>query len=165
MIAVSNSSPVILLSGIGRLHLLRDLFDEVVIPPAVREEVVARGWGRPGAAALAEANWIAVRPVADREAVQELLRELGPGEAEAIALAAELEVPVTLVLDDDRARQAAVQRGFRVVGSAGILVLAKRDGLLALVRPVLDELRSAGLYLSDTVYRGVLTTAGESTQD
>lgn len=57
---VSNSSPLIHLSQIGRLSLLREFFGELLIPPAVYREVVVEGRGRPGSREVREASWIKV---------------------------------------------------------------------------------------------------------
>lgn len=77
-------------------------------------------------------------------------------------LGQEVRRPATLLLDDAAGRRRALQRGLTVVGSAGVLALAKERNLIPLVRPLLDELRAAGLYLSDTVYRRILAGVGEA---
>jgi predicted nucleic acid-binding protein len=164
--AVSNSSPLILYAKIGRLDLLRAVFTEIVIPPAVYQEVVTDGSGLPGAAEIRaglRTGWIVSAPLSpsgERERAVALRAGLDGGEAEAIALA--LAAGVSPVLLDDRdARRFARQRGVRVIGSAGVLLLAKGRGLIPLVRPLLDELLAAGLYLSGFTYREVLARAGE----
>lgn len=160
MIAVVNSSPIILLAKIGRLDLLRHLFDDVIIPRAVHDEITVVG-DRPGAAELGAAPWIAVREAADQHGVEALLAELGRGEAEVIVLAQEVGQPATLLIDDAAGRRRALQRGLTVLGSAGVLALAKERNLMPLVRPALDDLRTAGLYLSDAVYSRLLAGVGE----
>jgi predicted nucleic acid-binding protein len=164
VIAIADSSLIILLTRIGRTDLLRDLFTEVIIPRAVHEEIGAGG-SRPGAAELAAASWITVRSVMDQTGVQALLGELGRGEAEVIVLAEELGKPATVLLDDAAGRRVARQRGLPVLGSAGVLVQGKERGLHPLVRPVLDEVRAAGLYLSDTLYQRLLAGIGEAPVD
>ncbi|MBI4493478.1 MAG: DUF3368 domain-containing protein [Chloroflexi bacterium] len=161
MAAISNSSPLILFARTGRLDLLREVFTEILIPSAVRDEVVGEGTGRPGAAEVAGASWIKTKPLASLDIARALLTELQRGEAEAIALAGELGGQMHILLDDRKARQFARRRGLRVLGSGGALVLAKEQGALPLLRPVLDELRSAGLRLSDSVYYQLLAIADE----
>jgi uncharacterized protein len=161
LIVISNSSPIILLARIGRLDLLRDLFGAVIIPPAVRLEILGAGGDRPGAAELAEAAWVRVQAVADQEMIQSLLGELGSGEAEVIALANESQEPVIALLDDAAGRRHARERGVPVLGTAGILIRSKERGLIPLVRPHLDEIRVAGLYLSDALYDRLLDSVGE----
>jgi uncharacterized protein len=158
---VSNSSPLILYTRIGRLELLRELFGEVLIPPAVHLEVVVRGQGRPGSGDVEQAAWIESRVLRDYTDAQTFLGQINPGEAEAIALAMELGAEMAVILDDYKGRRLAREHGVETVGSGGVLVLAKRQGLIPLVRPVLDELRVAGLHLSERAYREILVKAGE----
>ena len=72
MIAISDSSPIAFLSRIGHLHLLRDMFDAVMVPQAVYDEVALRGRRRPGTADLIAATWITVRPIANRSTLASL---------------------------------------------------------------------------------------------
>lgn len=160
MAIVSNSSPLILYAKIGRLDLLHLLFTEVSAPQAVYEEVIGSGTGRAGAAEVRAATWIRVQPLTRRETMPPLLARLDRGEAEAIMLALELQLP-DILLDDRDGRRAARERGLQVIGSAGVAILAKRRGMVPIARPILDELRAAGLYLSDTAYRGLLTATSE----
>lgn len=161
MIVVSDSSPLILFSHIGALDLLRRVFREIVVPPAVIEEVVLQGENRPGSTELLGLPWITTSVPVNRLFVAELLESLDRGESEAIALACEPVSGATILLDDRRARQKAQQLGLQIHGSAGTLVLAKEMGVLPAVRPHLDDLRTAGLYLSVAAYRMVLAQAGE----
>ena len=162
MIALSNSSPIILLARVGHLHLLPELFDRVLIPSGVREEILAEGGTRPGAAQLATASWISVQGLARPLGSGALLSQLGRGEAEVISLALEIPAPVTLLLDDAAGRRLALEIGFAVLGSAGVLVRAKEQGLIPLVRPALDDLLAAGLYLSEALYHRLLSGVGEA---
>jgi predicted nucleic acid-binding protein len=65
------------------------------------------------------------------------------------------------VFDDRAAREEANRRDIPLLGTAGILLRAKEQGRIAAVRPTLDAVRQAGLYMSDRVYRVVLRLAGE----
>ena len=161
MPVISNSSPLILFSRIGRLELLRELFGQVLVPLAVDREVVRAGSGRPGESEVRSASWLLRHPVSADAVVAHSLVHLDDGEAEAIALALDLAEDCLLLLDDKPARREALGRRLVVVGSAGILVLAKRRGLIESVRVPLDELRAAGLRISLSVYLQVLKEAGE----
>jgi uncharacterized protein len=162
MTTVGDSSPLILYARIGRFELLHDIFTEVVVPPAVWDEVVTAGKGRPGAIDVASAPWIRRNTDMDESVVQALLAEVGLGEAQAIAVTLRLSEPKTLLLDDRKARRIAKGYGLDVTGSAGALGFAKTKGLISEVRPLLDQLRSAGLYLSDKAARVLLVGAGET---
>ena len=165
MAIVSDSSPLVCYAKIGRLDLLRALFEHVVIPPAVYIEVVVRGAGRPGAADVASAAWIQTQALAQPHLVESIGGHLDRGEAEAITLALEIHQR-NILIDDDDGRTIAKRQGLSVIGSVGVLLLARSAGLLTSddVRVLLDALRSAGLYLSDALYRQVLAQ-GETTRE
>ena len=72
MIIVSNSSPIINLARIGELNLLHQLYEEVIIPEAVWQEVVVEGVGQPGAEEVESASWIKTRSVTNRHLIHVL---------------------------------------------------------------------------------------------
>lgn len=139
-IVVADASPIILLGGIGRLELLRDLYARVAIPPAVRREAAARGETKAGAAEVAASAWLETVPVRDpgRAAALCAERSLGLGEGEAIRLALELKAPETLI-DERRARREAERLGLEVTGTLGVLIDAQRRGLVADARPLVER--------------------------
>lgn len=160
MIVVSNTSPLTSLAIIGKLDLLRLLYGRVHIPPAVREEL-GQGPEWPGQSAVREARWIVTHRVADPALVAVLEAELHSGEAEAVALANELHCDLVL-LDEAETRRVAERLGLKQTGAVGVLLEAKRRGLVQAVRPVLDDLqREAGFWLSDDLYLHALELAGE----
>ncbi len=105
--------------------------------------------------------FVKIRSPQDRAAVHQLNQMLGPGEAEAIVLAEELRAEAILI-DETAGRAIAVQRGLRPLGVLGILLRAKRRGLVREVSPLLDRLRSElGFFLSPKLVEHVLRQAGE----
>ena len=160
MTAVSNASPLILFARLGRLDLLGEMYAPVLVPPTVWREVVDVG-GRPGAAAVAQAPWLQRRALAAPRTVIRASARLDPGESEAIALASEFAGSVPILLDDLKGRRVASELGLPVVGSAGVLIAAKSVGLIAAVRPLIEELCIAGLHLSDRAFSEVLQLASE----
>lgn len=167
MIVVSDSSPLILFARIGRFDLLHTVFTQIVIPDAVYAEVVSTGLDRPTSApgalavvAALQASWLTRHAVSNSTAATRLTADLGRGEAEAIALASEVGSR-RILLDDRLGRRLARSHGLEVIGSAGVLIRAKALGAIPLVRPLLDELRLAGLYLSADVYHEACALAGE----
>lgn len=160
MIVVAKSGPLIALARIGRFHLLRSLYGSLLIPPAVRKEVLTLGADRPGGAELALAAWIQVRPVHDAIAVQLLRERLGLGESEAIVLAIESNADL-LLIDELRGRRVAEARGINKTGTLGTLVLAKKRGLVPALSPLLDALVQAGFRMSPELRRQALKLAGE----
>lgn len=99
--------------------------------------------------------------VVDRTKVNYLLTQLDIGEAEAIVLAQEKQADWLLV-DENKARTIAQRLGLPMIGTVGLLLLAKQQGKIPAVRPQLDALRSHQFRLSHKVYALVLTQANES---
>lgn len=159
--AVADATPLIGLAKIGELGLLRTVFEQIIVPQVVFDEVVGAGVRRPGTEELLQAAWVQVRHVKDRSSVGLLLAELNAGEAEAIVLARETAAD-RLLIDERKGRIVARRLGLQIIGTAGLLVLAKKQGVLAEVRPVLTRLIEADFRLSDRVVRSVLTAAGEA---
>lgn len=160
MILVLDSSALITLARIGRLPLLHGIGGTVHVPDAVFEEVVHKGAGRPGSAQVAQAGWILRRSIRDVASVDRLRGRIGHGEAEAIILAKELGADL-LVIDDAAARRIAEAEGHHVVGLLGLLLYAKDRGLVAEVKPLLDDMVAAGFFLDEAHYHSFLRRAGE----
>ncbi|RME48809.1 MAG: DUF3368 domain-containing protein [Chloroflexi bacterium] len=162
MIVVSNTSPLTNLAAIGQFDLLRYLYEKVHIANGVWNELNAAGKHWPGRNEVATADWIEQHAVQNEALVTALRRDLDRGEAETIALALELSADLVL-LDEREGRHAARQLGLHVVGVVGVLLEAKHNGFIDLIRPHLDALRqTAGFYLSETLYQHALALAGES---
>ena len=162
MNVVSNASPLINLARIGKLGLLRDLYGALVIPQAVWQETVVAGAGQPGADQIRDAAWIQTREVLNKPLVLALRRELDAGEAEAIALAVEIGADL-LLMDERLGRETAHHLGVRQMGLIGVLIGAKRKGIIETIKPVLDALRDiAGFHVSDNLYQRVLHDQGEN---
>jgi hypothetical protein len=149
---VSNSSPLIALTQIGRLDLLRRLHPCVSIPPAVAREVEPTVAQLPG--------WIAVRELAHPLQPSTVGASIGPGEREVIGLGLELGAAL-LILDEQPARRLAVSLGLRVIGTVGLLMAGKERGFLAKIRPELDRLRAVRFFMDQDLYDRVVAQAGE----
>ena len=158
-LVVSNSTPLIVLGNVGRAELLRDVYGQVLIPQAVRREVLAK---EDAAARLLAAapGWIAVREAPTPDVASLIRSQLHAGEVEAIMLARSVGADL-VILDDNAAKKAAKRLGMDVTGTLGVLVRAKREGLIERVGPVLDELDDVGFYASKRVREFVLSRAGE----
>ncbi len=127
LLVISNSSVIIALTHVCFLDLLEKLFREIIIPEAVWQEVTVEG--KPGSEKIRETDFIHVRKVRNK-GLASLLREfVDEGEAEAIALT--LEANADLLLVDDRdARNLAKKLGLEVMGTLGVIALAKYNGLI-----------------------------------
>ena len=141
---VVNTTPIISLSSIDRLDLLRELYESVIVPEAVRAEVLAGGRARIGVSAFDEHPWIRVLPLRDPGRA-DLLSDLDRGEAEVIALAQELKADL-VVIDERLARRHARRLGLTMTGTVGVLVKAKLTGLIPRLAPLLDGIQQAGVH-------------------
>lgn len=162
MRVVSNTSPLLNLSIIGRLDLVQTQFGRVLIPPAVLNELQIHS-ARPGSDTLKQAidaGWIVLHDTPDEVQVAKLQRDLDRGEAEALALA--MEVKASLVLLDEReARGRARQLELSVTGAIGVLLEGYRTGDLSSFEAALDGLQEkAGFWISSTL-RGRALRASE----
>ena len=138
---------------------MRALFSEVILPEAVRDEVLAGGEGSPGFAEVQTLPWIQTRAVSDRRMVAELQAELDAGEA--IVLAKELHAD--LLIDERRGAEVAERLGIFHTGLLGVLLRAKRERHLPLIKPCLDQLtRETTFRMSAAVRLAVLGMAGEA---
>jgi len=159
MIVVSDASPIIALSLIGQLKLLRELYHEVDVPEAVYQEVTRLGYAQAGVQEILDADWISVRAINNDVLASALLGELDQGEAEAITLATELGASL-LLIDERRGRKVANRLGLDVIGVIGVLIEAKKRNLIHSLAQHLDDLvLIAGFRLSDALRRRVLDVA------
>jgi len=152
MIAVSDASPITTLLKADQATL-KKLFDFVIIPEAVSEELMAFHAQLPG--------FVRVQSVSARNHQLPSMETLGKGEAEAIQLAKEIGADI-LLTDDRKARAAALSLDVRCTGLLGLLVLAKQDNHIESVRTMIEVLEEqGGLYLSPAVKTEAIKIAGE----
>ncbi len=157
---IVNTSPLIHLAEGGLLDLLRGREgDSVWVPEPVAVEIRAYGESDPTAQALAHHAWLEVRPVS---AVPDeiLIWNLGSGESSVLALA-KASPGSTAVIDDLAGRRCAEALGLPLRGTVGLVLSAKLAGRLPQARPVLEQLRDSGMYLSDATLSRALRLVGE----
>ena len=155
---VVNTGPLIALSACGNLDLLERLHSPVIVPAVVMTEF-QRGPAGMVPGAILRPSWIHVRPNASPPPAS-LVHQLDPGEAAVISLALERSVAL-VAIDERRGRLVARAHGLRVVGSIGILLRAKRQGLVPALRPCIEKMRAAEVWLSDRLCSSALREAGE----
>ena len=161
MIVVSDTSPIINLATVEHLHLLPELFTEIVIPTAVFKEVAGPGNNEPGAKELKEASWVKVRSVPAQPLLPQLLHDLDQGEAEAIVLALDIKAEYVLI-DETLGRKIALSYNLQPLGVLGILLLAKQRELIVAVTPLMDRLRQeAKFYIESRLYQHIKALAQE----
>ena len=146
---ISDTSCFIILANIGELELLQKVYGKVITTIEVVTE-----FGEP----LPE--WVLIEGAKDKERQQFLEMQVDKGEASAIALA--LEFPKsTIILDDLKARKVAESLKLQITGTVGVIVKAKKIGLIPSVKPYLDKLRKSDFRLSDAIAMAALREANE----
>jgi hypothetical protein len=161
VIVVSDTSVINNLAAIAQLHLLQQLFGIVIIPEAVYRELTDPNFPVAGAAEVQTFDWIETRAVTNRSVVEAFSNELDLGEAEAIALAVEIQADRVLI-DERRGRAIASRLNLQYTGILGILVEAKSQGSIVEVKPLLDALiHQAGFWVAEPLYNRVLQLVNE----
>ena len=155
---ISNTSPLIGLSGLNLLSLLRDLYTEVWIPREVEREFLGTK-KRVHQEALNRAPWIKTVDLANPQSAL-AYGKLDPGEAEVFALADEHDA-LLVIIDEQEARQEAQKIRLPFKGTVGILLEAKEEGLIDVIKPFLKTLQKNGIYLSESLIAYALREAGE----
>lgn len=166
MIIVSDTSPITNLAAIQTLDLLRSLYQSIIIPVAVYNELAQTSSKKevPGSTEVKTYSWIQTRQVKNFQKVNEILvtnSNIHLGEAEAIMLALELKADL-LLMDERRGRALAMNYQLKVTGLLGVLLQAKKQGEIIVVKPLLDQLiNDAEFWINSQLYQEFLQLAGE----
>ncbi len=154
---VSNSTPIISFATIGQINLLPQLFGTIHIPREVYRELKSKK--APGHHEV-DASYFQVKDIQGIPYIGFLLHDLDRGEAEAIMLAKELQAD-TLIIDERTGYRLAKAQGLHVIGTLTVLLMAKNQGLIASVKPLLDAMIQRGRWYSQFVYDDFLKKIGE----
>lgn len=155
---VVDTSPLIFLTKLGRLELLRAEARTICVPQAVIDEIRAKPDEAAQLVEDAVLDWLVIRHVSNRQAVEILLADLGSGEAETIILAKELGAD-KVVMDDLDARRFARRVGLELIGTLGLLLAAHLEGKIPPLRAEIDRLQSLGFHVSATLVEAILQKA------
>lgn len=148
---VSDTGPIIALAQIDLLDVVPHLFGRIVIPPAVRRELIT----------VAPPSWLEETGWQRRIDPRVAAATLDPGESEVLTLALDIGADGVLI-DDLPARLLAERMGLVVIGTLGVLVRAHDGGMVTGIRPYLDDLRSHNFFMTEHLYRRLLSAVGES---
>lgn len=154
-----NTSPLIFLSKGGFLDLLQLLSATIIVPQAVATEIAAYGKDDLTAQALSQTDWLVVR---DTPPIPAVIQNWDLGAGESAVLSRGYAHPGTEVIIDDLAgRRCAETFGIPVRGTLGLVLIAKKRGVISAARPVLEKLRLSGMYLSEKVLNQALAQVNE----
>jgi hypothetical protein len=161
VIVVSDTSALSNVALVEHLWLLEAIYQTVIIPEIVSSELIAAS--NSTISAIPNLSWIQTQPLANLQLANQLKRERGldTGEADAIALALELQAD-ELLIDERLGRQEAARLGLSIIGILGVLLVAKQRNLIPQVQPIMDTLiNKAGFRISSQLYQRVLALAQE----
>jgi len=159
-IVIVNSTPVIALASIDKLHLLKEIYKTVYIPKAVKDEVFAKQGSKAQIELAKAGEWIQVRQIQNSESKKFFRVQLHDGEVEVMILGKELGADL-LIIDDYVAKEYAKYLDFKVTGTLGVILRAKESRLVDKVKPHMDALIQNGIYIGSKVYEEVLKLAEE----
>ncbi len=159
-IIISDTGPLISLAKTGQLFILKELFEQVLIPKAVHDELYLESHHKETDdlnKAIID-KWIKV--VIPKKAPSKLLlNSLDIGESEAITVAKEMNIP--LLIDEQKGRKVAKKENVKITGSIGILLIAKKKGVLKNVRKSMQKMQDTGYRFSKKLYKKALFLADE----
>jgi len=146
---ISDTSCLIVLSNIGELSLLREVYGEIITTSIIADE-----FGEP------LPDWIKIETIQDNYRQQILEMQIDKGESSAIALA--LETPNSvLILDDFKARKVANQLGLVVTGTIGVIIRAKLNGIIPSIKPCIEKIKETNFRISIEIELQALKEANE----
>jgi len=151
---IGDSSALVALATMDRLDLLEKIFEKIYIPQAVYDEVSISY--KPQSIRLKE--FLKDKVISVELDVSKI--GLGQGELEAITLYKNMDADF-LLIDDRRAKKFAQLNSVNVIGSLGIMILAKDRGLLESIRKDLEKLVNSSLFISQNLIDKVLLNVGE----
>lgn len=154
---VSDASPLIVLLKTNKLSILQKLFTKIIVPKAVYQEITAKEQEKQ---IFDKTDWIEIRDIKNSELNNLLKKLIDKGEAEAIILAKELKT--SLLLDDAKARKYAILLNVEVIGTLGLLKMAKKRGITPSVKETISDMLAEGYYIEDKLIARILEDVGES---
>lgn len=160
-IVISDTSVIANLIVIDSLYILEQLFEKIVIPTKVHQEVLRLSEDGTDLSQFANATWIEVCEVSNKTLVEELCLKLDRGEAEAIALYLEMSAD-KLLIDERKGRKIALSYQINITGLIGCLIEAKRLHLIDNLKDLLEALKTkADFRMSEALYADALRSVGE----
>lgn len=156
---IVNSTPLIVLCGIGHLDILQKLYRDIYIPTAVYQEITAIEDSACMQIQTAE-KWIHIEQIQDHAEKKMYKTKLHNGEVEVMILAQEQNADL-VIIDDNAAKKTAKYLGLTVTGTLGVLLKAKQQGIIQKIYPLLTEMKQNGFYIDSALEMLVLEQAEE----
>jgi predicted nucleic acid-binding protein len=157
-LVIADAGPLIAFARLHQIGLLPQIFDRVFVTDVVFAECAGRA-DFPESAFIQEALTRKQLELCTAPNFSAFAQKIDAGEASAIAVA--IDFGCGVLMDDKAGRKMATNAGISVIGTVGVLVLAKRKGLIPLVKPQLEKLLASGYFLSAEIIAAALDASGE----
>ena len=148
---IVNSTPLLTLGKIGKLEILREMYQEIIIPQAVYKEVTEKEDTASKAILSACHDWIKVQTIKNEDEYAMYRAKLHAGEVEVMILAQQVPRADLVIIDDMAARKTAEFLKLPLSGTIGVLIKAKQKGIISEVMPIIGELEKNGFFISQRV--------------
>lgn len=158
MIIITDASPLISFAILNKLQILDKIFEDIIIPKSVYNEISQEG--KLYSKELKEFGKNRIKEVKNKLAVDLLQKHLDIGEAETIILAKENNI-LDILIDEYKGRQIAKENGLHPIGTLGVLIHAKKKNLIIKVKPELDKLIENHIRISEKLYSTTLKLTDE----
>lgn len=157
---IVNSTPLIALCNAELLDVLKEIYGEIIIPKAVFDEVTVKN----DSACNQIKNhfdWIIVEEIQDATERKMYKAKLHAGEVDVMILAQSNPLADLVIIDDKAAKKTAKYLGLKVTGTLGVLLRAKKEGIIPSVKEAVNKIQKNGFYIEESIYKLVLEQANE----
>jgi len=155
---ITNTTPILSLLKIDKLNLLKRLYGGVTVPNAVYEEI-EKGKHKSYYKDLKQVDWITIEHIKNPDSLTFFV-DLDKGEAEVLILAKEQNADL-VILDEIMGRRYAKQLELNLTGTLGVLLKAKKKGIISSIREILKELTEKGTWLNPKLIKKLIDLSKE----
>ena len=141
---IADTSVLIVLSKINRLHILKEIFNSITITPEIHHEF---GEELP--------DWIVIKGINDDKRKRILQLDLDDGEASAIALGLENDDSL-LLIDERKGRKIASDLGMKIIGTLGVLIKAKELRIIESLTEEINKLKKVDFWISEKITKNII---------
>lgn len=157
---IVNTTPLIALCHVGQLDVLKKIYGEVLIPPAVYQELSEKKESLCKKQVDNSLDWIHVEKIENQMAKSMFKAQLHDGEVEVMILAKEKNADL-VIIDDANAKKHAKYLKLPVTGTLGVLIKAKRQGYIRELKPIIQEMIDKNIYISENLMKLCLEQVNE----
>jgi hypothetical protein len=157
---IINTTPWISLSILGLTQTLPQIYNEIIMPAGVKEEILFPDIKKTGIEELSKSTWLKFYSIKN-EMIFSFAQDLDKGELEVIISAKELNLN-NVMIDEKLGRLFAKNLSLNVVGTLGYLIILKRKQIINKIKPLIIMLQENNIWISENIKNYILTIANEN---